>query len=80
MTFLGNMPDSVPGQTINRLCGSSMEAIITASAKIEMKWGDCFLVGGIESMSRIKRRSSIGALIQNFSIMSSSLCKYGNYS
>ena len=56
MTFLGNMPDSVPGQTINRLCGSSMEAIITASAKIGMKWGDCFLVGGIESMSRIKRR------------------------
>ena len=56
MTFLGNMPDSVPGQTINRLCGSSMEAIITASAKIGMEWGDCFLVGGIESMSRIKRR------------------------
>jgi len=56
MTFLGGLPDSVPGQTINRLCGSSMEAIISASAKIGMNWGDCYLVGGIESMSRIKRR------------------------
>ena len=56
MTFLGNIPDSVPGQTINRLCGSSMEALLTATAKIGMEWGDCYLVGGIESMSRVKRR------------------------
>ena len=42
--------------TINRLCGSSMQAILTAASHIESGWGDCFLCGGIESMSRIKRR------------------------
>ena len=56
MTFLGDLPAEVPGSTINRLCGSSMQAILTASANISAGWGDCFLCGGIESMSRVKRR------------------------
>ena len=56
VTFLGGIPDKVPGMTINRLCGSSMQAILTAASHIESGWGDCFLCGGIESMSRIKRR------------------------
>lgn len=56
VTFLGGMPDKVPGMTINRLCGSSMQAILVAASNIESGWGDCFLCGGIESMSRIKRR------------------------
>ena len=56
VTFLGGMPDSVPGMTLNRLCGSSMQAILVAASNIESGWGDCFLCGGIESMSRIKRR------------------------
>ena len=56
VTFLGGMPDRVPGMTINRLCGSSMQAILVAASNIESGWGDCFLCGGIESMSRIKRR------------------------
>ncbi|MCH2639193.1 MAG: thiolase family protein [Candidatus Thalassarchaeum sp.] len=54
--FLSGLPDTVPGSTFNRLCGSSMEAIHVATAKISAGWGDCFLVGGIESMSRVKRR------------------------
>ena len=56
LTFLGEIPDKVPGMTINRLCGSSMQAILVAASNIESGWGDCYLCGGIESMSRIKRR------------------------
>lgn len=56
VSHLGGMPDSVPGCTINRLCGSSMESILTAASKIEVGWGSCFLCGGVESMSRIQRR------------------------
>ena len=54
--FLTGLPDTVPGSTFNRLCGSSMEAIHVATAKISAGWGECFLVGGMESMSRVKRR------------------------
>ena len=56
LTFLGELPETVPGATINRLCGSSMQAILSAAAHIEVGWGDCILVGGVESMSRIQRR------------------------
>ena len=56
ISYLGGLPDSVPGHTINRLCGSSMQAILAAAANIGNGWGDCFLCGGIESMSRIQRR------------------------
>ena len=54
--FLTGLPDTVPGSTFNRLCGSSMEAIHVATAKISAGWGECYLVGGMESMSRVKRR------------------------
>jgi acetyl-CoA acyltransferase len=54
--LLAGLPDSVPGTTINRLCGSSMQAIHTATGNIIAGWGECFLVGGVESMSRVKRR------------------------
>ncbi|MDP6293005.1 MAG: thiolase family protein [Candidatus Thalassarchaeaceae archaeon] len=56
LTFLGDLPNTVPGATINRLCGSSMQAILSAAAHIEVGWGDCILVGGVESMSRVQRR------------------------
>jgi len=56
ITYLGGLPNSVPGATFNRLCGSSMQTILTAAANIESGWGDCFLCGGVESMTRIKRR------------------------
>jgi acetyl-CoA acyltransferase len=56
VSYLGGMPNSVPGATINRLCGSSMQSILTAAASIEVGWGSCFLCGGVESMSRIQRR------------------------
>ena len=56
MALMSGLPKEVPGVTINRLCGSSMQAIIYASANISAGWGECFVCGGIESMSRVKRR------------------------
>jgi len=56
VSFLAGFPDSVPGVTINRLCGSSMHAVLSAAANIESGWGDCYLCAGVESMSRVKRR------------------------
>lgn len=56
ITYIGGLPNSVPGATFNRLCGSSMQAVLSASANIEVGWGECFLCGGVESMSRVKRR------------------------
>ena len=53
---LSGFPESVPGVTINRLCGSSMHAILSAASSIESGWGDCFMCAGVESMSRVKRR------------------------
>ena len=56
VSFLAGFPDSVPGVTINRLCGSSMHAVLSAVANIESGWGDCYLCAGVESMSRVQRR------------------------
>jgi len=56
LVYLSGLPNTVPGTTINRLCGSSMQAIVNASAYISSGWGDCYICGGLESMSRIQRR------------------------
>ncbi len=48
----------LPGATVNRLCASSLEAVVMAAARVRSGWGDRFLVGGIESMSRVPRRGS----------------------
>ncbi len=50
--ILASFPLDVPGTTINRLCGSSLDAIIDASARISSGIADCILVGGAESMTR----------------------------
>jgi len=50
--LLAGLPDSVPGSTINRLCGSGMDAIITASRAIAAGQADLIIAGGVESMSR----------------------------
>lgn len=44
---------NVPGTTINRLCGSSAEAVNIAHAKIGMGWHDLLIAGGIEVMSQV---------------------------
>jgi 3-oxoadipyl-CoA thiolase len=46
------IPVSVPGQTVNRLCGSGMQAVLSACQAIRADEGDVFVVGGVESMSR----------------------------
>jgi acetyl-CoA acetyltransferase family protein len=51
-TLLAGLPTSVPGTTINRLCGSSLDAAMLASRAIETGDADVVLVGGVESMSR----------------------------
>ena len=55
-TLLAGLPDTVPGMTINRLCGSSMQAVISAANAIRVGQGHCYVVAGVESMSRVKRR------------------------
>jgi 3-oxoadipyl-CoA thiolase len=46
------LPVEVPGQTVNRLCGSGLQAVNSAAHAIAADEGDVFVVGGVESMSR----------------------------
>lgn len=50
--LLAGFPMDVPGTTINRLCGSSLDAVIGAAGRISMGLADCIVVGGAESMTR----------------------------
>jgi len=50
--LLARLPIEVPGQTINRLCGSGMQAIASAAQAIKAGEGDVFVAGGVESMTR----------------------------
>lgn len=47
------IPYTVPAQTVNRLCGSSMQALHTATMAIRAGEGDLFLVGGVEHMGHV---------------------------
>jgi acetyl-CoA acyltransferase len=51
-SLLAGFPTSVTGSTVNRLCGSSVEAVIQASRAIETGDAELILAGGVESMSR----------------------------
>jgi len=51
--FLAGLPNSVAGATINRFCGSSMQAIHVAAGAIRWNAGDAFLCAGVESMTRV---------------------------
>jgi acetyl-CoA acetyltransferase family protein len=51
-SLLAGLPTSVPGTTVNRLCGSSLDAAMQASRAIETGDASLVLVGGVESMSR----------------------------
>jgi acetyl-CoA acyltransferase len=51
--LLAGLPQSVAGVTVNRFCGSSMQAVHMAAGAIQLGAGEAFLCGGIESMSRI---------------------------
>ena len=53
VTFMTGMPEHVAGMTINRWCGSSMQAIHSAAGAIAMNSGNVFVCCGIESMSKV---------------------------
>src|ERR1700685_2419435 len=50
--LLAGLPKEVPGSTVNRLCGSSMDAVATAARAIKSGEADLVIAGGVESMSR----------------------------
>ena len=50
--LLAGLPVTVPGQTLNRLCGSGMQTVLSAFHAISAGEGDVFIAGGVESMSR----------------------------
>ncbi len=51
-SLLAGLPYTIPGATINRLCGSGLEAINQAGRAIQTDHGDLFVAGGVESMTR----------------------------
>ena len=50
--LLAGLPLSVPGATVNRLCGSGLDAVNRASADLALGLGDVAVAGGVEAMSR----------------------------
>ena len=51
-SLLAGLPYTIPGATVNRLCGSGLEAINQAGRAVETDHGDLFVAGGVESMTR----------------------------
>ena len=50
--LLAGFPETVPGSTINRLCGSGLDAIVSAARAIKAGEAELIIAGGVESMSR----------------------------
>lgn len=50
--LLAGLPVEVPGQTVNRLCGSGLQAIASAAHALRAGEGEAFVAGGVESMTR----------------------------
>src|SRR5438309_8547608 len=50
--LLAGFPVDVPGQTVNRLCGSGMQAVISAAREIQAGAAEVMVAGGVESMTR----------------------------
>ncbi len=50
--LLAGLPDGIPGVTVNRLCGSGMDAVGTAARAIRIGEADLIIAGGVESMTR----------------------------
>ena len=54
-TYLPELPNTIPGMTTNRLCGSSMQVAHSAAGAIKLGSGEVFLAAGVETMSLVKR-------------------------
>jgi 3-oxoadipyl-CoA thiolase len=50
--LLAGLPIEVPGATVNRLCGSGMQAVVSGAQALAAGWGEVMVVGGSESMTR----------------------------
>lgn len=57
--LLSGLPHTIPAQTINRLCGSSMSALHIATANIRAGLGDVYLIGGVEHMGHLPMYDSV---------------------
>lgn len=57
--LLANLPHTVPGQTVNRLCGSSMTAMHIAAANIQSGQGDLYIVGGVEHLGHLNMNEGV---------------------
>lgn len=57
--LLTGLPHTIPAQTINRLCGSSMSALHIATANIRAGLGDVYLIGGVEHMGHLPMYDSV---------------------
>jgi acetyl-CoA acyltransferase len=53
------LPFTIPAQTVNRLCGSSMSALHTAAASIQAGLGDVYLVGGVEHLGHLPMNDDV---------------------
>ncbi|MBL4899710.1 MAG: acetyl-CoA C-acyltransferase FadA, partial [Colwellia sp.] len=58
-SLLAGLPKSIGGLTVNRLCGSSMQAMHDAATSIIAGQGDVFLVGGVEHMGHVPMMSDV---------------------
>lgn len=53
------LPHTIPAQTVNRLCGSSMSALHTAATNIMSNQGDIYLIGGVEHMGHVDMNQNV---------------------
>jgi len=51
-TLIAGLPETVPGQTVNRLCASGLQAVASAAQAVAAGEGSVFIAGGVESMTR----------------------------
>ncbi|HEY7774935.1 MAG TPA: acetyl-CoA C-acyltransferase, partial [Kineobactrum sp.] len=59
LVLRAQLPFTIPAQTVNRLCGSSMSALHTAAANIMAGLGDVYLVGGVEHLGHLPMMESV---------------------
>lgn len=75
--LLAGLPDTIPAVTVNRLCGSSMEAVIQAARAVASGDADCIIAGGVEQMTRapyvMPKNVSGGALFGNLTAFDTAL-------
>jgi acetyl-CoA C-acetyltransferase len=69
--------DKPPGQTVNRFCGSGLEAVNQAAAQVASGFYDLIVAGGVESMSRVKMGSDGGALFDPDLVMGRGIVPQG---